>query len=70
MSALGRCAECNGSVFWAVTPKGARIALNVLPVMVAIGDPTASEDAEPVALIQARSIHFDTCAKRDPRTRR
>ncbi len=67
---LGRCSECKGTVVWAETPKGAKIALNILPVMVAIGDPTASDDAEPVALIRARSIHFDTCAKRDPRTRR
>jgi hypothetical protein len=66
---LGRCSECKASIVWAETPAGKRIPLNPIPVVVARGD-IATDDAAPVALMQAYQIHFSTCAKRDPRTRR
>lgn len=67
---LGTCSECKATIIWAETPKRKRIALNPRPVMVAIGDPTASDEAEPVAVRPAYQIHFSTCAKRDTRIRR
>lgn len=60
---ISKCSDCGGSIIWKRTVNGKLVALDPLPVRVAMR--IVRDDAEGlVDFKQWNSVHFDTCTKR------